>query len=205
MLRGSDRRPVTQSVCSVVIALFCAQGLYAHCDTMGGPVVLDAQRAIASGDPASIMKWIAPSFEAEIKDGLAAAIRVRALGDEARALADKYFLETVVRVHRAGEGAPYEGLKPAEAVPPDVAAADQALISGKADQLSARLAGAVSGELARRFDEARRLKTHADESPEAGRAFVAAYIEYVHFVEALSGMIDSSAHTRGHAEAAHTH
>jgi hypothetical protein len=38
---------------------------------------------------------------------------VRTLDLEAKALADRYFFETLVRLYRAGEGAAYKGLKPA--------------------------------------------------------------------------------------------
>jgi uncharacterized protein DUF6448 len=61
---------------------------------------------------------------------------VRKAGGEARDLADMYFFETLVRVHRAGEGAGYTGLKPAGHVEPPVAAADAAIENGKLQGLA---------------------------------------------------------------------
>ena len=57
--------------------------------------------------------------------------RPRKSGPEARALADTWFFETVVRVHRAGEGAPYNGLEPAgQDLGPAIAAADRSVDAG---------------------------------------------------------------------------
>jgi hypothetical protein len=39
-------------------------------------------------------------------------LAVRKQSKEAKELADMYFFETLVRIHCAGEGAPYTGLKP---------------------------------------------------------------------------------------------
>jgi len=50
---------------------------------------------------------------------------------EAEALADRYFIETAIRLHRAGKGAPYTGLKPAEAnFGPAILAAERTVESG---------------------------------------------------------------------------
>jgi hypothetical protein len=40
-------------------------------------------------------------------------MKARHEGPASREVADRHFFETVVRLHRAGEGAPYTGLKPA--------------------------------------------------------------------------------------------
>lgn len=164
----------------------------AHCDTLDGPVVRDVQRALESGDLAPVLKWIASEDEPAVRDAFAMTSTVRKQGGEAKALADRYLLETVVRIHRAGEGAPYEGLKPSGAISPTIAAADQALAAGSPDKLVRDLSGSVAEELRSRFQNALLRKAHADESVEAGRAFVAAYVDYVHFVEGLDGFLRAS-------------
>lgn len=72
-------------------------------------------------------------------------------------------METLVRLHRAGEGEPYTGIKD-EPVEPIVALADQALDSGSADAviekvtahvaegIRERLKRAVEGKEARRTE-----------------------------------------------------
>ncbi|HOW98687.1 MAG TPA: DUF6448 family protein [Kiritimatiellia bacterium] len=113
----------------VVVACSLSANLArAHCDTMKGPVIPEAKAALGKGDVTPVLKWIKEGDEAEIKEAFAKALLVRAKGPEAQELADKSFLETLVRLHRAGEGAPYAGLKD-EAVAPIVAMADKAVAS----------------------------------------------------------------------------
>ncbi|MHB9110354.1 MAG: DUF6448 family protein [Armatimonadota bacterium] len=158
----------------------------AHCDTMDGPVVINAQAALAKGDVTPVLKWVKPADEKEIRDAFTQALAVRHLSPEAQALADKYFFETLVRVHRAGEGAPYTGLKPAGSpMEPGVAEADQALASGNATPLVHEVTEVVGHGITERFTRVQELKKHANDSVAAGRAYVAAYVDYVHYVEGL--------------------
>lgn len=157
----------------------------AHCDTLDGPVIVDARAALASGDVTPVLKWIGKEREAEIKAAFAAA-RSAGPGNGAKGKAETAFFEILVRVHRAGEGAPYTGLKPAGTDPgPAVRAADAALVSGDAGAVAKLVAGEVEAGIRRRFAEAAERKRHAGESVEKGRAYVAAYVEYVHYVESL--------------------
>jgi hypothetical protein len=110
---------------------------------------------------------------------------VRKLSPEAKILADNYFFETLVRMHRAGEGAPYTGLKPAGAVEPIIAAADKAIADGKADPLITEVTDVVAHGIRERLDRVVEARKHMNDSVEAGRTYVAAYVEYVHYIEAL--------------------
>lgn len=85
----------------------------AHCDGMDGPVVIAAQKALAKQDVNLVLIWVQKEDEQELRDVFDQTLRIRELSAEARELADRYFFETLVRIHRAGEGAPYTGLKPA--------------------------------------------------------------------------------------------
>ena len=85
-----------------------------HCDTMDGPVVTVAKRALETGNVNLILPYAPEKAEAEIKKAFARTMAVREQGSkEASEVADLWFFETVVRLHREGEGAPYTGLKPA--------------------------------------------------------------------------------------------
>ncbi|MGH8640573.1 MAG: DUF6448 family protein, partial [Burkholderiales bacterium] len=84
-----------------------------HCDTLDGPVVTLARKALETGNVNHVLPWVRPEDEPEIRRAFDHALAVRKLGCEARDLADRHFFETLVRVHRAAEGAPYTGLKPA--------------------------------------------------------------------------------------------
>jgi hypothetical protein len=161
----------------------------AHCDTLDGPVVTDARAALEQGDVTPVLKWVAAGDEPGIRSAFTKALLVRTKGPEARELADMYFFETLVRVHRAGEGAPYTGLKPAGTDPgPAVAAADESLRAGSVDRLAQAVADEVAAGIRKRFTEAMDAHAHADESVAKGRAFVAAYVDFVHYVEGLHEM-----------------
>ncbi len=158
----------------------------AHCDTMDGPVARAARTALEKKDVTPVLKWVKPEAEAEIKAAFSRTLAVRAQGPEARELADQFFFETLVRVHRAGEGAPFTGLKPAGTeTGPAIEGADQALDKGSVEDVIKLVTDEVAAGIRRRFTEAREKKAHADHTVEAGRAFVAAYVEYVHYVEGL--------------------
>lgn len=101
------------------------------------------------------------------------------------ALADRFFFETLVRVHRLAEGAPYTGLKPAGSVEPAIALADRALDTGSADALVEELTAAVADGLRVRLARAAAAARQADTSVDAGRAFVAAYVEFIHYAEGV--------------------
>lgn len=185
------------------VALWTAPALWAHCDTLDGPVVVAARQALEKGDITPVLKWIKADSEAEIRAAFAQTLIVRAKGPEAKDLADRFFFETLVRVHRAGEGAPYTGLKPAGTDPgPFVAGADAALESGSADALVKLLVERATVGVRERFAEAQERRKHADHNVAAGREYVESYIEFVHFVERLGGALAGPAGHHEGAEAA---
>lgn len=156
----------------------------AHCDTMDGPVVITAKMALEKGDVTPVLKWVKKEHEGEIRNAFEKTLAVRVKGPEAKELADMYFFETLIRLHRAGENAPYTGLKPAGTdLGPAVAGADKALESGSVEEIAKLVTEAVSTGIHQRFHRVMEKKTHADESVDAGREFVEAYIEFVHYVE----------------------
>lgn len=162
----------------------------AHCDSMDGPVVKAAQRALAADSVDLVLVWVRPQDEAEIREAFRRTMRVRQLSDEAEALADRWFFETLVRVHRAGEGEPYTGLKPAGYEPPaGIAAADRAVDAGSVDALAQALTEHLAAELRARFARMQALREYPSDDVAAGREYVHAYVQFIHFVERLHGLI----------------
>ena len=114
------------------------------------------------------------------------ALAVRELSSQAKALADRFFFETLVRVHRAGEGAPFTGLKPAgrdlgRAIP----AADEAVRVGSVEPVRQLLTDAVQQRLREEFSQVIAARTFKADDLAAGRAYIKAYVEFIHFVERL--------------------
>lgn len=170
----------------MVLVVATAGNSLAHCDGLDGPVVNLARQALAKGDVKIVLPWVAADKEAEIRKAFDLAVAVRGKGAKEKELADTYFFETLVRVHRAGEGAPYTGLKPAGLdLGPAIPAADKALETGNPEELVMLINGKVHDGIHKYFVTAREKKAHAGDSVEAGRAYVNAYVPYLHFVERL--------------------
>jgi hypothetical protein len=161
----------------------------AHCDTLDGPVVESARHALATNDITPVLKWVSIDDEPLIRTTFQYTMEVRKLGGQAQKLADMYFFETLVRIHRAGEGAPYTGLKPGAEVDPAIALADKALESGSVDKLVGVLTDATAKGIRERFRRALETRKHADESVTAGREFVEAYVIFTHYVEELHASV----------------
>jgi hypothetical protein len=184
MFAGKIRLAAT--IVAVIAGLATDRVALGHCDTLDGPVVSDARAAIEKKDVSPVLKWIGPADEAELRAAFARTLAVRALSPEAKELAERSFFETLVRLHRAKEGEPYTGLKPAGTDPgPAVRGVDRALEDGSSDALvrliSERAADGIRRQLARVL-EARR---HAGENVEAGRVYTKAYAEFAHAAEVL--------------------
>ena len=170
----------------VALCSLTPSAVVAHCDTLDGPVVAAARHAIASSNLNPVLIWVRTGDEGEIRQAFENTLRVRLLSPQAAALADTYFFETVVRIHRAGEGAPYSGLKPAEHDGAGaIAAADEALNSGNVEPLVKLLTEKLEHSVRGHFAEALARKNFRTNDVPAGRAFVKAYVEYTHRVEAL--------------------
>lgn len=186
------RKAITAMVASTSMMLSALAA--AHCDGMDGPVVRDARIALEERDPTVVLKWVGADKESEIREAFAKVLAVRALGKDAEELSELWFFETLVRLHRAREGEPFTGLKPAGRVDPSIAAADAALEAGASasGRLAKRLAENIEAEVRRRFELALERKRHAD-SIWAGREYVAAYVDYIHFVETVDRLVQKGA------------
>lgn len=175
----------------VVAALMAtAAPASAHCDGLDGPVVKAARQALAEGRVEPALAWVRADDEAEVREAFARTLEVRLAGGPAAELAERWFFETLVRVHRAGEGAPYTGLKPAGLpLEPGVAAAERALAEGSLDRVLPSLTAHVEEALRERFAAVQARAGHPASDVEAARAYVAAYVEWIHFVEALAAVV----------------
>lgn len=178
----------------------------AHCDSMDGPVIADARRAIASAEVGPVLKWIPEKDEQAVKEALEMTLEVRGESDAARELADRWFFETLVRLHRESEGEGFTGIKPAGSVEPGIAAADEALETGEIDGLADELAAAIRAAVIDRFEVAHEARRSAEESPEQGRRYVEAYVQFTHFVEHVDHLLEEGAsHQHRETQAAHAH
>lgn len=175
----------------------------AHCDSMDGPVVVAAQKALEKGNVNLVLIWVNPEQESEIRSSFQKTLSVRDTNEEVREMADMYFFETLVRLHRESEGAPYTGLKPAGTdFGPAIPAADRALETGSLHEVRDLLVRTFEEGLHTYFGEVNELKDFNPDDLEAGREYVEAYVKYMHYVEPLYEIANSGA---SHETTVHNH
>ena len=156
----------------------------AHCDTAEGPAVKDGRKALETGNINYALKWIPADGEAEMRDVFEKALKVRTLGAEAAELADRLFLETMVRIHRMGEGVGFTGIQPVGTqIEPVVKAADEAIALGSDADLLPMVPEERRAGLDKRFQAAVALKDFDVEDVEAGRRYLAAYVSFLKYAE----------------------
>lgn len=182
----------------IAASLMWASAAQAHCDTLDGPVVAAGRAALDSGNVNLALVWVRKADEPEVRASFQKALELRRSGGTARQLGETYFHETLVRVHRAAENAPYTGLKPAGTIEPAVAAADKAIASGKLQGLRQLIVERTEKGLHEKFDEVMARRKYDANDVEAGRAFTSAYVGFVHYAE---GLYEAAA-AGGHGQAA---
>ncbi|AFM16857.1 hypothetical protein Mycch_2074 [Mycolicibacterium chubuense NBB4] len=169
-----------------------------HCDSMDGPVVTAARRALEAADVEEILPYVHADAEREVRDAFQLTLKARGAGDEARDVADRWFFETVVRLHRAGEGAPFTGLTPAgRDVGPVIPVAERALETESADEVVELLSATVRREATQRHEHAMELKRHATEGVAEAREYVEAMLGFQVWAHGLyqKTMADPHAHS----------
>jgi hypothetical protein len=166
-----------------------------HCDSLDGPVVTAARDALEKEDVDLILPFVKKDGEPEVRVAFDLAVKARSQGPEARQLADRFFFETAVRVHRAGEGAPFTGLKPAGLdVGPVIPIAEQSIASGSPSDLIDFLTAAVRAEVSTRFDAMLKAKQRATGSVDDEREYVAAMLGLEVWSHKLYGAVKAAPH-----------
>ncbi|HEY5811254.1 MAG TPA: DUF6448 family protein [Terrimicrobiaceae bacterium] len=192
-------KALTMFAISFVTVLVVSGNVFAHCDGLDGPVVKAAREALETGNVNLVLIWVKKDDEAAIDKAFRQALAVRTLSAEAKDMADMYFFETLVRMHRAGEGAPYTGLKPAgRDLGPAIPAADKALEDGSIEPVVKLLTGLVQDGVRERFQRAMDQKNFNKDKVETGREYVETYVTFIHYVEGIYQAAQSPAH--GHYE-----
>ena len=170
-----------------------------HCDSLDGPVVVAARHALAAGRVELVLPFVPAEGEAEVTAAFAEAMAVRGQSPEVAALADRWFFENVVRIHRAGEGAPYTGLKPAGlSVGPVIPVAERALETGSPDELIGVLHDVVAEQVKHRLDHALQRKPRAEVGVPEAREYVEAMLGLQVWAHKLHLAALASAHEGAH-------
>ena len=176
-----------------ILALFIYPSqVSAHCDTLDGPVVKAARKALETDNVNYVLIWVKPEDEDAIRKALKKALnkKRKAKFKEEKDRADLEFFETLVRIHREEEGAKYEGIKPAGSVEPEIALADKVVETGEIDKVLSKIPSAQAKEIVRHLFHKVEEKANYDiDDVNAGRKFIQAYVQFIHAVEkAVKGL-----------------
>jgi hypothetical protein len=157
---------------------------FAHCDTLDGPLIADARKSMGQNNVNYVLKWVSAANESGIRDAFNLVMKVKGLSPEAKELSEKYFFDTLVRIHRAGEGEPFTGVKPSGTPIDDkVLAADKSIEIGNLSPLKNMVSKDILQELTKRFNKVMSLKNFDVNNVAAGREYIEAYVQFFKFAE----------------------
>jgi hypothetical protein len=157
---------------------------FAHCDTMDGPLIADARKALGQNNVNYVLKWVSSANESEIRDAFNLVMKVKGLSPEAKELSEKYFFDILVRIHRTGEGVPFTGVKPSGTpIDEKVLAADKSIEIGNLSPLEGKVLSDIGPELTKRFEKVMSLRNFDVNNVEAGREYIEAYVQFFKFAE----------------------
>ena len=178
-----------KTACTSILALIVLTSAsykltFAHCDTMDGPVVADARRSIAQNNVNYILKWVAPDKEKQIKDAFDLTMKMRKRYPDSSESTDRYLFETVIRIHRKGEGVKFTGIKPSGTpIDEKIRAADKSIELGTLAPLENVVSDDMLPELNEYFKRVMSLKDFDVNDVKSGREYVKAYVQFFHFAE----------------------
>lgn len=182
-------------------AFLTATPAEAHCDSEKGPVATAAHEALEKNNVNLILPYVQPESEAELTAAFKETMSVRKMGKSAQSLADRYFVETAIRLHRAGEGAPYVGVTDEE-TPESILAADKAMNTGSTTELYAMLDTAMKKSIETRLVEVDEARENAEKlnTVEAHRERVEAELMFEKYIyELYTAATNMGTLTEGHA------
>lgn len=209
LMRNGSLRVVTALtvLATAVLAAFAAPTpASAHCDSEKGPVAQAAMKALEANNVNLVLPYVQPDAEAELTAAFKHVMQVRKGGGGSKELADRYFLETAIRLHRLGEGASYEGMT-SEAVPAPILTADRAMASGLLDPLYKMLDQAIRKSVAEKYQAVVQAREEAAKlgTVEAFREQAEAELVFEKFIYELYGAASlAQPHAEGQAPA-HAH
>lgn len=173
-----------------------------HCDSLDGPVASAARTAIERVNVFYALPWVPKESEDEVREAFEHVMHAREQQPDARRVADRWFIETVVRLHRVGEGSSYEGLRPAGADPgPAVRLAERAIADGDAEELGEFLEEEMEDALESMLERVLRTAKADPRDTAAMRRHVREKLAFLRLAEEIHRLL-SGGESHGHVRAA---
>ena len=198
--RLDSRRNYFQRILPIIfgalLLLFAAAPVSAHCDSYDGPVVKDALKALKTNNVDLVLKWVTEEQEKEIVPLFNKTYSLHSGDKQVYTIVEKHFLETLVRLHRETEGAPFTGLKPAGTTKQIIQMTDNTITEGNVEGFLVSFDKHIDQVVREKYQKVANLYKVKDNSIEEGRAYVEAYVDYTHTIEAIHDIME---HGGGHA------
>lgn len=182
----------------IVLSITSTQKVLAHCDSYDGPALIDAEKALLTNNVHLIFKWINAEMEDEIVSLFNKTYALKDGDKDVYEIVKKHFFETFIRLHREMEGASFTGLKPAGTTAHITLMSDKALETGDFNSLLKALNNHLNKQLQEKYDKTKALYRVRDNSVEEGRAYVKAYIDYTHSLEAVHDILSRGTDRHNH-------
>lgn len=176
----------------LMLTVLIGSPAFAHCDSYDGPVVKDATKALETNNVSLVLKWVNENQTPEITSLFNKTYSLKNSNKEVYKIVEKHFLETLVRLHRETEGAPYTGLKPAGTTKEIIQLSDNAIATNSADDLVSKLNKHIEKVIREKYQKVSELSKVKDISVEKGREYVKAYVDYTHTLEAIHNILELS-------------
>lgn len=170
----------------------------AHCDSYDGPTIKDAIKALETNNVNLVLKWVTADQEKEIIPLFNKTYALKSGDKEVYSIVEKHFFETLVRLHRESEGAPFKGLKPAGTTKTIIQLSDNAIESKNIGELLGKLNNHIGNVIREKYEKVAALESKKNDSPETGREYVKAYVDYTHTLEAIHDIIDEESGNAAH-------
>ena len=151
-------------------------------DSMDGPVVKAAENALDMDDLKYVLPYVSAEDEDELKNAFEKTLMVRELSGEAAELADYWFFETAVRLHRKEDKKPYTGLKSAGGDwGPIIPKVDLAIETENINELLNFLMNLIKDDIKSRFEDVLSKKEYSNDNLEDARDFINTREEFIDF------------------------
>lgn len=200
--KNLSRKSLSLTFSFIILSVFLfTNSVYAHCDSYDGPVIKDAKKALMQNDVSFVLKWISEEQEKEIVSLFNKTYKLKDKDEEVYEIVEKHFFETLVRLHRATEGAPFSGLKPAGTTKRIIVMSDNAIQNSDIDNLLMKLDNHIRKVVKKKFNKVMELSKTKDISPEDGRKYVKAYVDYTHTLEEIHNVLEHD--NKKHSEHKH--
>ncbi|MFX1470697.1 MAG: DUF6448 family protein [Promethearchaeota archaeon] len=149
---------------------------------MDGPVVMAAKNALSQKNINLILPWVPEEAEEELEVMFKRTLTIREKGEESAELADHWFFENTVRLHRMGEGKGFTGLKPAGLDwGPIVPKADKAIENEDPNEVIDFIKKTIEDKLREKFQKIIDQKNYDKNDVKKARKYVHAMLDFTLF------------------------